>query len=325
MISRFSIFSRVGVSALIAVAVWGASGDLCARDQSKNWIVLKDCRLIPNPANDGDSFHVSAGNKEYLFRLYLVDAPETDEMTPRRLVDQAKYFQITVPQAIEVGRAAKDFTQEKLSQPFTVFTHMSDAMGQSRLERFYAFVETRQGDLGEQLVRDGLARSYGFKTAPPGLTSSRIEVAKLQQLEDEAKRDQIGAWGVNAGRLNTRTQTPSVFSSFVADGKTPPRLAPADSSSVFPPIAKQSASITRSSVSTNGSHAQRKNAAREHRHQYRDRKRADNRAWNRACNGGADYRCTTVPKRRRSEASERDWRKEICANPAVFSVISLNY
>ena len=258
MISRFSIFSRVGVGALIAVVVWGASGHLRARDQSKDWIVLKDCRLIPNPANDGDSFHVSAGNKEYLFRLYLVDAPETDEMTPRRLVDQAKYFQITVPQAIEVGRAAKDFTREKLSQPFTVFTHMSDAMGQSRLERFYAFVETRQGDLGEQLVRDGLARSYGFKAAPPGLTSSRIEVAKLQQLEDEAKRDQIGAWGVNAGRLNARTQTPSVFSSFVANGKTPPRLAPADSPSVFPPIAKQSASITRSSVATNGSHAKEK-------------------------------------------------------------------
>ena len=257
MISRFSIFSRVGVGALIAVVVWGASGHLRARDHSKDWIVLKDCRLIRNPANDGDSFHVSAGNKEYLFRLYLVDAPETDEMTPRRLVDQAKYFQITVPQAIEVGRAAKDFTQEKLSQPFTVFTHMSDAMGQSRLERFYAFVETRQGDLGEQLVRDGLARSYGFKTAPPGLTSSRIEVAKLQQLEDEAKRDQIGAWGVNAGRLNARTQTPSVFSSFVADGKTP-RLAPADSPSVFPPIAKQSASIPRSSVATNGSHAKEK-------------------------------------------------------------------
>ena len=258
MISRFSIFSRVGVSTLIAVVVWGASGHLRARDQSKDWIVLKDCRLIRNPANDGDSFHVSAGNKEYLFRLYLVDAPETDEMTPRRLVDQAKYFQITVPQAIEVGRAAKDFTQEKLSQPFTVFTHMSDAMGQSRLERFYAFVETRQGDLGEQLVRDGLARSYGFKAAPPGLTSSRIEVAKLQQLEDEAKRDQIGAWGVNAGRLNARTQTPSVFSSFVANEKPPPRLAPADSPSVFPPIAKQSASITRSSVATNGSHAKEK-------------------------------------------------------------------
>ena len=215
--------------------------------------MLKDCRLIPNPANDGDSFHVSAGEKEYLFRLYLVDAPETDEMIPRRLIDQAKYFSITVPQAIEVGRAAKDFTQEKLSQPFTVFTHMSDALGQSRLERFYAFVETTEGDLGEQLVRNGLARSYGFKAAPPGLTRSRIEVEKLQQFENEAKRDKIGGWGVNTGRLNAHAQTPSAFSSFVADGKTQSRSAPAVSHGVFP-VAKPAAS-TRSPVEMNGSRA----------------------------------------------------------------------
>ena len=260
LILRFSIFSRVGVSSLIAVAVLGASAvHVAARDGSKDWVVLENCRLITNPANDGDSFHVSAGEKEYLFRLYLVDAPETDEMTPRRLIEQAKYFSITVPQAIEVGRAAKDFTQARLSEPFTVFTHMSDAMGQSRLERFYAFVETKEGDLGEQLVRNGLARSYGFKTAPPRLTSSRIEVEKLQQFEDEAKREKIGAWGVNAGRLNVQAQTPSAFSSFVADGKTRSRLAPRDSPPAFSPVAKPTASITRrSSVETSKSHAKDK-------------------------------------------------------------------
>jgi DNA uptake protein ComE-like DNA-binding protein len=259
LIFRCSIFSRVGVSALIAVVVLStATVEVSARNQSKDWIVLKDCRLIPNPANDGDSFHVSAGNKEYLFRLYLVDAPETDEMTPRRLIEQAKYFNITVPQAIEVGRAAKDFTQEKLSQPFIVFTHMSDAMGQSRLERFYAFVETRDGDLGEQLVRNGLARSFGFKGAPPGVTNSRIEVEKLQQFEDEAKRDKIGAWGVNSGRLTAGAQTASAFSSFVVDGKTRSRSAPADVPAFFSPAAKPEAAITRSSVEMNGSRAKGK-------------------------------------------------------------------
>src|SRR5438874_9705985 len=88
---------------------------------------------------------------------------------------------------------------------------MSESMGQSRLERFYALFETREGDLGEQLVRNGLARSYGFKTAPPGVTSSRIEVEKLQHLEDEAKRDKIGAWGVNAGRLSTPAEWHVIF------------------------------------------------------------------------------------------------------------------
>jgi DNA uptake protein ComE-like DNA-binding protein len=260
LIFRSSIFSRVCLSPLIVVAVlWTTAVNLPAREGSKDWIVLKNCRLITNPANDGDSFHVSAGDKEYLFRLYFVDAPETDAMTPGRLVEQGKYFGITVPQAIEVGQAAKEFTQEKLSQPFTVFTHMSDAMGSSRLPRVYAFVQTKEGDLGEQLVRNGLARSYGFKAAPPGLKSSRIEIEKLQRFENEARQEKIGAWGINAGRLNVHAQMPSAFSSFVANGKTQSRSAPADSSAVFSPGAKPAVSITHSSpVEANGSHAKEK-------------------------------------------------------------------
>jgi endonuclease YncB( thermonuclease family) len=194
---------RIRIAFVVVAILSIATVDVGGRDGSKNWIVLNNCRLIPNPANDGDSFHVSAGAQEYIFRLYLVDAPEADEMVPRRLVEQAKYFAITVPQAIEIGRAAKEFTREKLSEPFTVFTRMSDAMGQSRIERFYAFVKTKDGDLGEQLVRNGLARIYGFKAVPPGLNSVRVELEKLQQLENQAKQEKIGAWGINARRLPT--------------------------------------------------------------------------------------------------------------------------
>jgi DNA uptake protein ComE-like DNA-binding protein len=256
--ARIAAF-RCAVGMIASAVLWIGAVDLCARDGPKDWIVLNNCRLIANPANDGDSFHVSAGAKEYIFRLYFVDAPETDEMTPRRLVEQAKYFEITVPQAIEIGRAAKEFTHQKLSEPFTVFTRMSDAMGQSRLERFYAFVQTKDGDLGEQLVRNGLARVYGFKATPPGLKSSRIELNKLQQYENEAQQARVGAWGVNAARLNALPQTPSAFSSFVADEKTRSSAAPAGSSAIVSPVAKPAASIERSSpVEMNRSHAKEK-------------------------------------------------------------------
>ena len=240
MISRDRICLQFARIALINAAVfWTAVADLGARDGSKDWTVLENCRLIVNPANDGDSFHVSAGTNEYIFRLYLVDAPETDEMTPGRLVAQAKYFGITVPQAIEVGRAAKEFTREKLSAPFTVFTRMSDAMGQSRLERFYAFVQTKEGDLGEQLVRNGLARNYGFKAVPPGLRNSRVEMEKLQQLENQARQEKIGGWGVNIGRLNAPAGGPSPFSHFGSNQKPPglgtPAASPSFSSTPRPP------------------------------------------------------------------------------------------
>ncbi len=194
--------------------------------ESKDWIVLKNCRLIPNPANDGDSFHASAGAKEYIFRLYMVDAPETDEMSPSRLVEQARYFAITVPQAIDAGLAAKEFTRTKLSEPFTVFTHMSDAMGHSRLERFYAFVQSKDGDLGEQLVRNGLARNYGFKAVPPGVKNSRVEVEKLQHFEDAARHEKIGGWGVSAGRLNVSAPKSETFSIFDAGKSALPHSSP---------------------------------------------------------------------------------------------------
>ena len=233
MIPCSSLFPRLARSAALAVAlVWVPVVDLGARDGSKDWIVLENCKLIVNPANDGDSFHASVGEKEYLFRLYLVDAPETDAMTPGRLVEQAKYFAITVPQAIEVGQAAKEFTREKLSEPFTVFTRMSDAMGRSKMERFYAFVQTKDGDLGEQLVRNGLARNYGFRAVPPGIKNSRLEAEKLQQFEDEGRQEKIGGWGVNAGRLNVRAQKPAPFSVFVAEKKTRPRATPLANSSI---------------------------------------------------------------------------------------------
>jgi endonuclease YncB( thermonuclease family)/predicted flap endonuclease-1-like 5' DNA nuclease len=219
-------FARIVLAG--AAILWPALVNLGARD---DWTVLENCRFISNPADDGDSFHASAGAKEYIFRLYLADAPETDEMIPGRLVEQAKYFGITVPQAIEVGRVAKEFTREKLSQPFTVLTRWKGAMGRSKMERFYAFVQTKDGDLSEQLVRNGLARNYGFRAAPPGLRNSRLEVEKLQQLEDQARQEKIGAWGINSGRLSVRAPSTVVFTVFAAGEKPQPDAMPSSDSS----------------------------------------------------------------------------------------------
>ena len=249
--------NKIGLLALAMVCA--APVNVGARE-SKDWIVLANCRLISNPANDGDSFHASAGAREYIFRLYMVDAPETDEMTPRRLVEQASYFGITVPQAIEVGRAAKEFTRQKLSEPFTVFTRMSDAMGHSKLERFYAFVQTKDGDLGEQLVRNGLARTYGFKAVPPGSRNSRVEVEKLQQFEDQAKQERIGGWGVTARRLNINAQKSSPFSVFVVEKNPRSRTSapPNTFHRISAPLRPNALAARGSPVETPKSHAKEK-------------------------------------------------------------------
>lgn len=168
------------------------------------WQTFKDCYYLPNPANDGDSFHVRTGGKEYLFRLYFVDAAETDYGLRDRVDEQAKYFGLSVPQTLKLGELAKVFTKELLARPFTVRTCMQDALGRSKLERFYAFVETDGRDLGEELVANGLARVHGTGSKPPGISSPEREWEKLERLEREAKQQKVGAWGVATGRMNAR-------------------------------------------------------------------------------------------------------------------------
>src|SRR4029077_10037543 len=57
---------------LLALALVCAVPIEAGTRESKDWIVLENCRFILNPADDGDSFHVSVGTKEYIFRLYMV-------------------------------------------------------------------------------------------------------------------------------------------------------------------------------------------------------------------------------------------------------------
>ncbi len=189
---------------LIRLAFAFLLSGIAAGEAKQPWVVLHNCQLIPNASNDGDSFHVRAPGKEYLFRLYFVDAPETEDGFPERVEEQAKYFGLTKPQTLQLGDYAKRFTKEELNRPFTIRTCMQDALGRSRLERFYAFVETADGDLGELLVANGMARVHGNMATPVGLSSPQMEKLKLQRLEREAKVAKVGGWGAQAGRLAAR-------------------------------------------------------------------------------------------------------------------------
>ena len=170
------------------------------------WVTLQDCRYVENPSNDGDSFHARVGRKQYIFRLYFVDAPETDSGFAGRSEEQAQYFGIAPQLALQVGEAAKEFARKKLQQPFVVRTCRQDALGRSKRERFYAFVQVGKKDLGEELVANGLARLHGTASQAPGLDSPEREWEKLRRLERAAKAQKVGGWGANYGRLNVQIQ-----------------------------------------------------------------------------------------------------------------------
>ena len=87
-----------------AVLVATIGSLLCGAAESREpWVVLNDCRLLRTESLDADSFHVKAAGQEYIFRLYFVDAPETDMSIAERVREQAQYFGLTLGQTITLG------------------------------------------------------------------------------------------------------------------------------------------------------------------------------------------------------------------------------
>lgn len=174
---------RLNGSRLACIFVLLSVGILHAAP-TPDWQKLEGCQLIQNEWNDGDSFHVrTAEGTEFIFRLYFVDTPETDNRFPDRVAEQARAFGISSEAALALGEKAKKFTATTLAAPFTVWTCWQKALGSSHLQRWYAMVETKQGWLDKLLVKNGLARIYGKRVTLPDGRDSRDYLAELQKLK----------------------------------------------------------------------------------------------------------------------------------------------
>jgi len=163
---------------------------------------FKDVTLLPNEHNDGDSFRVSWDGKDRLVRLYFVDSPETTALSgtdARRIRAQTRYFGLQAhSHTIRSGKKAREFMEEQLKRPFTVHTSFATAPGRSRSRRIYVFVTTSQGkDLGELLVKNGLARAYGIGRSTPAGTARDEHVAMLSDLEMSAAMKRTGIWAAS--------------------------------------------------------------------------------------------------------------------------------
>jgi endonuclease YncB( thermonuclease family) len=152
---------------------------------------IHGCVLAPDKWTDGDSFRVRLpdGRLE-TFRLYYVDTTES-RLTTSRSDEQAEYFNITRAEAVALGRDALKYSAQALERPFTVHTRWRSLFG----VRWLGFVTTADGhDLGELLVRNGLARIYGVRTPLPDGRTSRQHLARLKALEQQAKGEGRGGW-----------------------------------------------------------------------------------------------------------------------------------
>jgi endonuclease YncB( thermonuclease family) len=169
-----------------------------------------NCTLVQTDWADGDSFLVAdeKGN-QFTVRLYGVDCLESqisDDSDARRLRGQRRYFgisnyggnsQVSIDTAKKFGTDASTFVRQRLSQPFTVYTALADARGDGRYKRVYAFVTCSDGeDLGEKLVRVGLARAFGvYRETPDGRSREEYRERMRDQELGAAKRG-VGIWSV---------------------------------------------------------------------------------------------------------------------------------
>lgn len=170
-----------------------------ARAERRSWERLDNCRYEDNVGiNDADSFQVRCGKRQFVLRLYSVDAPEADPSLTDRVSEQAGGFGVSEADVVRFGRqASRQVRRRLLGRDFTIWTHWAEAIGRSRLPRYYGLLQVDGGDLGQWLLSQGLARVKGLKIVGPRGGSAADQQHRLHVLEARARRDRLGLWSVS--------------------------------------------------------------------------------------------------------------------------------
>ena len=193
---RLPYNSDVITRATAALVLLAVSQPLFASEK-KEWIKLTDCHYVDAPNNDGDSFRVRGGDKEFTARLYYVDAPETNLRQGDRTHDQSLHFGITLDETMKAGEKAKQRTKELLQKPFLIWTRWATAGGRGRESRYYVIIEVDGKSLGEILVSEGLARTEGMAPNLPSGEHAKAYMERLDDLETAAREKHLGAWAAS--------------------------------------------------------------------------------------------------------------------------------
>src|SRR5213082_1500253 len=193
----------MNVRILVTLFFLGALFGQSWAGEKKEWIKLTDCRYIDAPDNDGDSFRVRGGDKEFTARLYYVDAPETNLRQGDRTHEQSLHFGITLDETMKAAEKAKQRTKELLQKPFVVWTRWATAGGRGRESRYYVVIEADGKSLAETTVSEGLARTKGVSVISPNGEHAKAYMERLDDLESAAHEKHLGAWATST------TPTPS--------------------------------------------------------------------------------------------------------------------
>jgi len=202
---------RMIARALVVLLLLVALSSKTSAGDRKEWVKLTDCHYVDAPDNDGDSFRVRGGDKEFTARLYYVDAPETNLRQGDRTHEQSLHFGITLDETMKAGEKAKQRTKELLQKPCLIWTRWATAGGRGRESRYYVIVEVDGKSLGEILVSEGLARTKGMAPNLPSGEHAKAYMERLDDLEGAAREKHLGAWAssTSPSASPSPTATPS--------------------------------------------------------------------------------------------------------------------
>lgn len=182
------------IAGWLAVCSLAAAAQEPDIDKHRGWTVYRNVKLDIDRHLDGDSFTTITAEGPMVFRLYYVDAPETDTSYKSRNSEQGRAFGVSSRKIPGYGKQAAEFTRAFLKKPFTVYTRKEDAQGRSALPRYFALIETEAGWLHEALTEAGWARVYGKPVTLPDGASQKTHWRLLEELQAKALRDGAGVW-----------------------------------------------------------------------------------------------------------------------------------
>jgi len=147
-------------------------------DSSQPTFTVDTAHAVVPSAPDGDTIHAIVDGNEYTVRIIGIDTPET--------VDPRKPIQCFGPQA-------SDRTKGELTGEVVTLTPDPTQGDKDKYGRLLRYVNLADGtDWGAQLIKEGLAREYKYKT----VYERRSTYLGLQ---DEARRNGTGGWGPAGG------------------------------------------------------------------------------------------------------------------------------
>ena len=177
---------------LVAVVTGFHASDSTAK--AKKWEKLAACQYVEDKNNDGDSFRVKCGEKDFVLRLYFVDAPETNLRDAERTRLQSEHFGVSLEETMKAGVKATEVARDTMKVSFDVWTKWTSGGGRGKQVRYLGLVEADGKSLVEILVSGGLARIVGQPVPLPNGEKSTAYKKRLAAMESEARKQRVGVW-----------------------------------------------------------------------------------------------------------------------------------